>query len=181
MASKTDIIPKAMDVTARSIDLLALLARVAHETEFGTFAMKEIGRWLGKEGLDENELHFFLESTKAMARPNDQTEISTFFDAVNYRKPKKTVVPLWAQPSGALGIRTCIERPPCCRGGLLQPYLAYFGITTSASSNSFYVVSSCSARARAALHCPNISLHGTRITCVSARSSTKSFTVIGST
>ncbi|KAH8782606.1 hypothetical protein BGZ57DRAFT_261866 [Hyaloscypha finlandica] len=103
MTTKPDIAPKAMDVAARSIDLLALLTRVAHETDAGAFVMKEIGRWLGKEGLDENELQFFLESTKAMIRPNDQTEITTFFDAVNNRKAKKTVVPLWAQPSGALG------------------------------------------------------------------------------
>jgi hypothetical protein len=102
MTAKPDIIPKAMDVTARSIDLLALLTRVAHETEVGAFVMKEIGRWLGKEGLDENELQFFLESTKAMIKPNNQTEITTFFATVTNGRPKKSVVPLWAQPSGAL-------------------------------------------------------------------------------
>lgn len=97
------LIPKAFDVTARSLDLLGILTKVANETEVGAFVIKEVGRWLGKEGLDENELYFFLDSTKALTRPNDQPETAAFFDAVNNRKSKKTVVPLWAQPSGALG------------------------------------------------------------------------------
>jgi len=95
-----DLAPKAMDVAARSIDLLTVLTKVAQDTGVGAGVMKEIGRWLGREGLDEHELQFFLESTKGLIRPNDQTEVATFFKAVTNRKSQPSVVPLWAQPSG---------------------------------------------------------------------------------
>lgn len=48
MATKRELAAKAIDVAARSIDLLAVLTKVAQDAEIGALIMKEIGRWLGK-------------------------------------------------------------------------------------------------------------------------------------
>ncbi|KAI8666874.1 hypothetical protein NCS57_00914400 [Fusarium keratoplasticum] len=98
-----DLAAKTLDLTARGIDLLAVLARISNETESASKLVKEVGRWLGKEGLDEVELKFFLQSTRALVHPNNHKEAIVFFQAVTDRRPKPSVVPLWAQPSGALG------------------------------------------------------------------------------
>src|SRR6266498_1191205 len=103
MATKGDQTSRAMDVAARSIDLLSVLTKVAQTTEIGAVILREVSNWLGRESLDENELKFFLESTRALARPNDQAEVVKFFNAIIDRKPKKSIVPLSALPSGALG------------------------------------------------------------------------------
>jgi hypothetical protein len=98
-----DLAAREMDLAARSIDLLTILAKVAQSTETTQFIMKEVGRWLGREGLDENELQFYLESAHDLVKPNQQSELRSFYEAITDRKPKPSVVPLWAQPSGALG------------------------------------------------------------------------------
>ncbi|KAH6970188.1 hypothetical protein DER45DRAFT_551552 [Fusarium avenaceum] len=103
MNSKLDIAAKSMDITARGIDLISVLAQVSNRAEGASLILKEVGYWLGKEGLDELELTNFLRSTRALVRPNQQREVGVFFDAVTDRKPRPSVVPLWAQPSGALG------------------------------------------------------------------------------
>ncbi|KAF2181587.1 hypothetical protein K469DRAFT_713652 [Zopfia rhizophila CBS 207.26] len=103
MAAKGDQTSRAMDVAARSIDLLAVLTKASQTAEIGVVTLREISNWLGREGLDENELKFFLESTRALARPNNQAEVVNFFKAIIDRKPKRLIVPLSARPSGALG------------------------------------------------------------------------------
>jgi hypothetical protein len=54
----------SMDVTARTIDLLVVLARMGDTTGASAHIVREIGRWLGKEGLDENELDFFFHKSR---------------------------------------------------------------------------------------------------------------------
>jgi hypothetical protein len=98
-----DVASRTMDLAARTIDLLAVIGRLAGATESGALIAKEIGRWLGKEGLDENELEFFLHKTQALTMPNNQTNVQAFFRAVTGGRPHIAVVPLWAQPSGSLG------------------------------------------------------------------------------
>ncbi|KAG7418264.1 hypothetical protein Forpe1208_v005366 [Fusarium oxysporum f. sp. rapae] len=103
MSSNLDLVAKGMDITARGIDLITVLAQVSNHAEGYSLILKEVGYWLGKEGLDEMELMKFLKSTRALVRPNEQREVGGFFDAVSDRRPRPSVVPLWAQPSGALG------------------------------------------------------------------------------
>lgn len=101
--SQPDSASRILDITARGIDLVKVLAKISTSTSAGSLIVKEVGGWLGREGLDEFELGFFLESTQALARPNDQPQVRNFIQAVTDRRPKPSVVPLWAQPSGALG------------------------------------------------------------------------------
>lgn len=101
--SQPDSASRILDITARGIDLVTVLAKISTSTSAGSLIAKEVGGWLGREGLDEFELGFFLESTQALARPNDQPQVRNFIQAVTDRRPKPSVVPLWAQPSGALG------------------------------------------------------------------------------
>jgi hypothetical protein len=103
MTTQRDLAARGMDLAARSIDLLTTLGRVAQSSQAGEVIVKEIGRWLGKEGLDENELQFYLEHAHGLVRPNQQPKVVSFYEAVTTQKPKVAVVPLWAQPSGALG------------------------------------------------------------------------------
>ncbi len=101
--SDADLASRVLDITARGIDLLTVVTKASTATDAGSLLTKEVGRWLGREGLDEFELGFFLKSTQALARPNSQPEVSKFIKAVTDRGPKQSVVPLWARPSGALG------------------------------------------------------------------------------
>ncbi|RKK65406.1 hypothetical protein BFJ69_g16314 [Fusarium oxysporum] len=103
MSSNLHLVAKGMDITARGIDLITVLTQVSNRAEGYSLILKEVGYWLGKEGLDEMELTKFLKSTRALVRPNEQREVGGFFDAVSDRRPRPSVVPLWAQPSGALG------------------------------------------------------------------------------
>jgi hypothetical protein len=103
MKGQMEVASRSMDRAARTIDLLAVIGRLAGATESGALIAKELGRWLGKEGLDENELEFFLHKTQALTMPNNQTNVQAFFRAVADGRPHPAVVPLWAQPSGSLG------------------------------------------------------------------------------
>ena len=100
----TNLIASSMDVTARTIDLLGVLARMSDSTGASALLVREIGRWLGKEGLDENELDFFFHKSRSLAIPNHVESVTAFFQAVtDDRIQRSSVVPLWVQPSGALG------------------------------------------------------------------------------
>jgi hypothetical protein len=102
MTSK-DIAARVLDVTARSIDLLTVLAKLADGSGTTPELLKQVSKWLGKEGLDEHELQFFLENTHALAQPNESETVARFFDAVTDPRPKTAVVPLAAVSSGSLG------------------------------------------------------------------------------
>jgi hypothetical protein len=103
MANKMDLAAREMDLAARSIDLLTVLTKVAQSTETTQFIMKEVGWWLGREGLDENELQFYLESAHGLVKPNQQSESRSPHEAITDIKPQPSTIPLWARPSGALG------------------------------------------------------------------------------
>ena len=103
MASTDSSSARGLDIAARSIDLLTVLTKVAQSNGISAAILREVSNWLGREGLDESELTFFLEASSALARPNDQAEVVSFFTAITNRAPKKTVVPLSVLPSGALG------------------------------------------------------------------------------
>ncbi|KAM5344967.1 hypothetical protein ACJ41O_010829 [Fusarium nematophilum] len=60
-------------------------------------------RWLGREGLDENELEFFLTKPQALVMPNNEERVQSFFLAVCSDRRHPAVVPLWACRPGSLG------------------------------------------------------------------------------
>lgn len=98
-----DLTAKAMDVSARSLDLLAIVGRLAQASGTTALLSQEIGRWLGREGLDETELEFFLWTSQSLAMPNERTEVQAYFKTIQNARPHKPVVPLFALPSQSLG------------------------------------------------------------------------------
>ncbi|KAF4985620.1 hypothetical protein FGRMN_11150 [Fusarium graminum] len=101
--SSMEVASKALDLTARTIDLLFVVGRISDVTGTAALIAKELGRWLGREGLDEHELSFFLSKSQALAMPNEQERVTSFFTAVTSKRSQPAVVSLWAMPSGALG------------------------------------------------------------------------------
>jgi len=120
--ASTSMVGGSMDIAARTIDLLAVLAKVGDSTGISTAVVREIGRWLGKEGLDQNELDFFLHQSRALAIPNQADNVVAFFEAVtDDRIQPSPVVPLWVRPSGGLGryissdpLQKWITSTTCC-------------------------------------------------------------------
>lgn len=102
-SSNMEMTSRALDLSARTIDLLSVVGRLADVTGTGALIAKEVGRWLGREGLDENELGFFLSKSQALVMPNNEERVKSFFRSVTSSRSQPAVVPLWAMPSGALG------------------------------------------------------------------------------
>ncbi|KAM0237774.1 hypothetical protein ACHAP5_008944 [Fusarium lateritium] len=102
-SNNMEMASRALDLTARTIDLLSVVGRLADVTGTAALIAKELGRWLGREGLDEHELGFFLSKSQALLMPNDEERVKSFFRAVTSNRTQPAVVPLWAMPSGALG------------------------------------------------------------------------------
>jgi hypothetical protein len=51
-----EMVAKAMDLSARTIDLLAVVGKLTDGTGLVAVIARELGRWLGREGLEEGEL-----------------------------------------------------------------------------------------------------------------------------
>lgn len=71
MANK-EIIARIIDISARGIDLLTALTETANSPHSVVQIGMEIGRWLGREKLNERELHFCLEKARGLVIPNSQ-------------------------------------------------------------------------------------------------------------
>ncbi|KAK3370532.1 hypothetical protein B0H63DRAFT_514626 [Podospora didyma] len=76
LSNQLDITSRVLDITARGIDFRTVVTKVSAGVDTGASIAKELGRWLGREGLDEFELGFFLKSTQALVRPNSQPQPS---------------------------------------------------------------------------------------------------------
>ncbi|KAH8666782.1 hypothetical protein BX600DRAFT_281404 [Xylariales sp. PMI_506] len=108
-----ELASKVLDLSARSIDLLSIVSRLSQATEPTAVIAKEVGRWLGKEGLDEDELDHLFGKSRSLVTTNEQDNVVEFFQAVVSRRAEPSVVPLWAQPQGSLG--RIISRDPTQR------------------------------------------------------------------
>ncbi|KAK4223502.1 hypothetical protein QBC38DRAFT_425310 [Podospora fimiseda] len=75
-----ELAAKALDLTARAIDLLAVVGGLANTTGYAALVAKELGRWLGKEGMDENALQHFLSKSHALVMPNSDERVVKFFE-----------------------------------------------------------------------------------------------------
>ena len=110
--SKSDLVSRSMDVSARSIDLLNALNDTIKNPQGIVQLGLEIGRWLGREKLSKRQLQICLEKAKGLARANAQGH--EFFQAVSARKiPQRAVGHIFAQPSGSLG-RLMANDPYLC-------------------------------------------------------------------
>lgn len=109
-----EIATRILDVFARSIDLLNSLAVTANSPHSVVHVGMEIGRWLGREKLNEHELHFCLEKARGLVIANSKG--NRFYEAVvtgSRDRARGAVGPLSAQPSGALG-RLMANDPNLC-------------------------------------------------------------------
>ena len=112
--TSTDIAARSLDVFARSIDLPTSLAVTANSPHSVVRVGMELGRWLGREKLNEHELHFCLEKASGLVIANSKG--NQFYQAVvtgSRVRAHRAVGPLFAQPSGALG-RLMANDPHLC-------------------------------------------------------------------
>jgi hypothetical protein len=96
-----EIVTRNLDLWARGIDLLTSLSETANSPHSVVRVGMEIGRWLGREKLNERELRFCLEKARGLVIPNSHGQ--QFYDAVLSGTQERSVGPLFVQPSGALG------------------------------------------------------------------------------
>lgn len=102
-SNNMELVAKAMDLSTRTIDLLAVLGRLTEGTGTVALIARELGRWLGREGVEEDELRFFLAKTQALTMPNRDERVLRFFSAVTTTRRQSTVVPFSVQPFGSMG------------------------------------------------------------------------------
>lgn len=69
-----------MDITARDIDLLTALTENANRPHSLMNVGIELGKWLGREKLSENQLRFCLEKARGLALANAKG--NQFYEAV---------------------------------------------------------------------------------------------------
>ena len=72
MQANQNLAAKRLDLSARSIDLLSVIAK---STGSLTDVARDIISWRGREGLSEGQLTFALDSAKDFAQPNTNGEI----------------------------------------------------------------------------------------------------------
>ena len=109
--SSTDVVARSLDLSARGVDLLTALTETANSPHSVVHVAMEIGRWLGREKLNERELQFCLEKARGLVIPNLRG--NQFYDAVLTGTRERTVGSLFTQPSGALG-RHMVNDPYSC-------------------------------------------------------------------
>ncbi|KAI9689753.1 MAG: hypothetical protein M1822_009635 [Bathelium mastoideum] len=72
MQANQSLAAKRLDLSARSIDLLSVIAK---STSSLTDVARDIISWQGREGLSESQLTFALDATKDFAQPNANGEV----------------------------------------------------------------------------------------------------------
>ena len=111
MAACSELIPRSLDLTARSIDLAKVLIDASNARggllEIGI----QIGQWLQHEGLDRHELQEFFQQAQDLALPNGNG--LKFHQLVRDTQVARPLLPLFLQPSGSLG-RLLIVDPALC-------------------------------------------------------------------
>ncbi|KAI1458777.1 hypothetical protein F4805DRAFT_113805 [Annulohypoxylon moriforme] len=92
---------QSMELVTRSIDLLTALGNTANSPDSIVRTGLEIGRWLGRERLNERELQFCLQQAQGLVIPNENC--IPFCQAVLANSPPKHVALFVVQSSGSLG------------------------------------------------------------------------------
>jgi hypothetical protein len=93
--SSTDVVARSMDLSARGVDLLTAITETANSPHSVVHVAMEIGRWLGREKLNERELQFCLEKARGLVKPNLRG--NQFYDAVLTGTRERTVGSLFTQ------------------------------------------------------------------------------------
>lgn len=109
--SKMELAARGLDLATRSIDLLTTVYGVTNPPNTVSRVATEIGRWLGRERLNEHELQFCLEKTYGLVTPNQKA--CSFYESVLSGVQKRVVGPLFVQPSGALGRLMAVDPNQC--------------------------------------------------------------------
>ncbi|KAH7377498.1 hypothetical protein BKA64DRAFT_648977 [Cadophora sp. MPI-SDFR-AT-0126] len=99
--SKAELVARGMDLSARGVDLLTALTETANSPHSIVHVGIELGRWLGREKLSENQLQFCLEKARGLVIANSHGH--HFYEAVMAGTTERAVGPLFVQPSGSLG------------------------------------------------------------------------------
>jgi hypothetical protein len=110
-ASAIDLAARNLDIWARGVDLLTALTETANSSNSVVHVGIEIGRWLGREKLSENQLQLCLEKARGLVIANSKG--NKFYEAVISGTRERAVGPLFTQPSGSLG-RLMAKDPYLC-------------------------------------------------------------------
>ncbi|KAI1441953.1 hypothetical protein F5Y02DRAFT_271857 [Annulohypoxylon stygium] len=92
---------QSLELVTRSIDLLTALGNTANSPDSIVRTGLEIGRWLGRERLNERELQFCLQQAQGLVLPNEKC--LPFCQAVLSNSPPKHITLFIVQSSGSLG------------------------------------------------------------------------------
>ncbi|KAI1407945.1 hypothetical protein F5Y13DRAFT_205169 [Hypoxylon sp. FL1857] len=92
---------QGMELAARSIDLLKALGDTANSPDSIVRTGLELGRWLGRERLNERELQLCLQHARSLVFPNANS--FHFYQAVLTNSPPKHAALFVVQTSGSLG------------------------------------------------------------------------------
>lgn len=91
-----------MDLAARSIDLLTALGNTANSPNSVIRTAVELGRWLGRERLNENELQFCFQQARSLVLPNETCD--SFYQRILVSSPPRSAtIFVTVQASGSLG------------------------------------------------------------------------------
>jgi len=71
-ASAIDLAARNLDIWARGVDLLTALTETANSSNSVVHVGIEIGRWLGREKLSENQLQLCLEKARGLVIANSK-------------------------------------------------------------------------------------------------------------
>ncbi|KAI1095516.1 hypothetical protein F5B19DRAFT_306967 [Rostrohypoxylon terebratum] len=92
---------QSLELVTRSIDLLTALGNTANSPDSIVRTGLEIGRWLGRERLNERELQFCLQQAQSLVFPNEKC--LPFCQAVLTNSPPKHITLFIVQSLGSLG------------------------------------------------------------------------------
>ncbi|KAG9231130.1 hypothetical protein BJ875DRAFT_383626 [Amylocarpus encephaloides] len=109
--SKTELVARRLDVSARGVDILTSLTNMANSPHSVVHMGIELGRWLNRERLSESQLQLCLEKARGLVMANSRG--NDFYKAVMSGSRQRAVGPLFSQPSGSLG-RMMTDDPFLC-------------------------------------------------------------------
>lgn len=101
MSSNASIIAGGLDISARSINLLAAITEITSSRSSPVQLAIGLGSWLGRERLDQDQLRFCLEKAQGLVIANSNG--NQFYEAVAAGTKERSIGPIYIRPSGSLG------------------------------------------------------------------------------